>query len=150
MEKIISGGQSGADIAALDAAIKCGVPIGGYCPKNRESEVSIDFESYPLIEINGGYRQRTKENIKASEATVIFYNSEIVGGTELTLYFCIKSKTPYKLIDMSVISVANAANSINGFILKHKVKVLNVAGPSASRQPDIYSFVYSSMLAVLG
>lgn len=145
MKKIISGGQSGADIGALDAAIGKQFPVGGFCPQGRESQINLDPTVYPLIEVDGGYRQRTKANIQYSDATVIFYDSDVLGGSELTLYLCIKSKTPYKLIDTSLVSAATAAKVLHSFTLRHDVKVLNVAGPSQSRSPEMYAFVKNTI-----
>nr|WP_086938523.1 putative molybdenum carrier protein [Thaumasiovibrio occultus] len=146
LTKIISGGQSGADIAALDAALASSIEIGGFCPKDRQSEV--DLSRYPLIEIEGGYRQRTKENIKAADGTVIFYHADVQGGTELTLFLCIKSKSPYKLIDTQMVSPSEAAKVIAQFIEQHNITTLNVAGPSASRVPSIYASVKATLIAL--
>ena len=149
MKKIISGGQTGADRAALDAAIDVGFPVGGYCPKGRLAEDGPIDARYPLIEIEGGYRQRTEQNVAESDATIIFYDSEPMGGTELTIFFSIKAHKPYKLIDMSLISESQAAESIFDFTLFHDVQTLNVAGPRASDCPGVYDYVRKVMATVL-
>ncbi len=149
MKKIISGGQTGADRAALDAAIDIGFPVGGYCPKGRLAEDGPIDAKYPLIEIEGGYDQRTEQNVAQADATIIFYDSEPEGGTELTIIFSVKGHKPYKLIDVSLISESQAAESIFDFTLSHDVETLNVAGPRASECPAVYDYVKKVMAAVL-
>ena len=149
LKKIISGGQTGVDHAALDAALSAGFPCGGYCPKGRESEDGIIDSKYPLEEIEGGYRQRTLMNLKASDATLIIYNSEVTGGTELTLASCIKHHKHYKLIDMSLVSVDQAKEALENFIDKEKIEILNVAGSRLSSEPKIYSYTRNILEGIL-
>lgn len=75
LTKIISGGQTGADRAALDAGIESDFPIGGSCPSGRMAEDGPINNEYKLIEIEGGYRKRTKKNVADSDGTAIFYSS---------------------------------------------------------------------------
>ena len=141
LETVISGGQTGADRAALDAALAAGFPCGGWCPDNRQAEDGPIPANYPLQESQGGYRQRTLANVKDSDATVIFYRSSITGGTRLTLDACIKRGRPYTLIDSARISVDSATQGIGRFIDEYSVTSLNVAGPRASGCPSIYDYV---------
>jgi Circularly permutated YpsA SLOG family len=98
LAKIISGGQTGIDRGTLDMAIACGFPCGGWCPSGRLAEDGRIPERYPLIELKeGGYSQRTLRNVLESDGTVILYFSQIEGGTEETLLFCINERKPYKL-----------------------------------------------------
>ena len=84
--KIISGGQTGVDRAALDAAIAAGFPIGGWCPKGRKAEDGVIDQRYALTETPlAGYAQRTEWNVRDSDGTLIFYRTKIKGGTLLTL-----------------------------------------------------------------
>ncbi|MEQ5837820.1 putative molybdenum carrier protein [Marinobacter sp. NFXS9] len=139
--KIISGGQTGADRAALDAALEAGFPIGGSCPAGRKAEdgpISLD---YGLEEVNGGYRQRTKRNILDADGTLIFYESYLSGGTELTVEFCIRLKKPYKLIDIDTVDAETASNLLIAFTNAFDIRVLNVAGPRASGCQGIYVYV---------
>lgn len=132
MKKIISGGQTGADRAALDACLELGFSLGGYCPKGRLAEDGpIDLE-YPLIEIEGGYRQRTKMNVAESDGTVIFYASEPHGGTELTILFAAKGRKLYKLyklIDIDLVTGDSLTEAIMPFVGSNRIDILNVAGP---------------------
>lgn len=141
LNKIISGGQTGADRAALDAALETGFPCGGYCPKDRMAEDGPIDVRYPLIEIKGGYSQRTRKNVVESDGTVIFYEGRPSGGTEQTLLFCIRTGKPYKLIDIEAMLTDHASQMILQFITQHRLSVINIAGPRASNCPVMYDFV---------
>src|SRR5256885_2018978 len=71
--RIVSGGQTGADRAALDAAMEACVECGGWCPAGRMAEDGVIPDRYPVIELpeGGGYEQRTLRNVLDSDATVI-------------------------------------------------------------------------------
>lgn len=149
LKKIVSGGQTGADRAALDAAIEASFPHGGFCPKDRQAEDGPIDQRYLLEKIDGGYKQRTRMNAETTDGTVIFYQNLLEGGTEQTVLFCIKLRKPYKLIDIDLLSTEIAAEKIVDFIVKHNIKALNVAGPRASKCPAIYSFVKFSIGMIL-
>jgi len=137
--KIISGGQTDVDRAALDAALECGIDCGGWCPEGRQEEDGIILEKYPLKELpQGDYKARTKQNVIDSDGTIIIYFGTPVGGTELTLRYCIDTNTPYCLIDAEEISIARAVQKIQLFTYgKHTI---NIAGPRASSEPDAYEY----------
>ncbi len=148
---IISGGQTGVDRAALDAALSSGVVCGGWCPPGRTAEDGLIPEHYPLKEIvKGGYRQRTLKNVQDSDATLIIYFNELSGGTALTVAFCLKQKKPFKLIDGDEIDAQRAAQLIKAFIDRHAVRTLNVAGPRAGGESRAYSYTYQILLKALG
>lgn len=149
IKKIISGGQTGADRAALDAAIKVSVPIGGSCPAGMKAEDGEIPDFYGLQEISGSYRQRTRKNVAESDGTAIFYDAYLSGGTELTLQFCIRLNRPYKVIDISLIDAEKAAAVLIEFSDKFQVKTLNLAGPRASNHPRIYGFVKQVIVKTL-
>ncbi len=146
---IISGGQTGADRAALDAALEAGFPCGGYCPKDRMAEDGPIDMKYPLIEIHGGYSQRTRKNVIESDGTAIFYHRRPTGGTEQTLMFCIRAGKPYKLIDIDLMDPETAAQKTIEFISEYSVCTLNVAGPRAGNCPGMCRFVKATMGRVL-
>ncbi|UYF98876.1 putative molybdenum carrier protein [Halomonas sp. GD1P12] len=141
LQKIISGGQTGADRAALDAALAAGFPIGGACPVGRVAEDGPLDPVYTLDEIGGGYRQRTKRNVQDADGTAIFYSAYPRGGTEATVLFCIRQAKPYKLIDIDVVSTNVAAALLADFVREFDLAILNVAGPSASHCATIYDEV---------
>lgn len=142
LQRIISGGQTGADRAALDAALAAGFPCGGWCPQGRLAEDGRLPMTYPLVELpKGGYRQRTIKNVESSDGTAIFYFGRPTGGTELTLATCIRLGKPYQSIDAPEITSARATRLLAAFIERHEISVLNVAGPRESSAPGIYDYV---------
>jgi putative molybdenum carrier protein len=139
--KIISGGQTGVDRAALDAALEGGVECGGWCPAGRLDERGVIPAHYPLRELRkGGFKQRTLRNIEDSDGTLIIYFGALEGGTENTLFHCICGKKPYQLIDGSEIAAERAAELAEGLVRTHDIGVLNVAGPRASKSPETYGY----------
>lgn len=149
LEKIISGGQTGADRAALDAALEAGFPCGGYCPKGRKAEDGVIDDSYPLDEIDGGYAQRTLMNVQAADATVVFYSTELTGGTLQTVNDCQLEMKPCLEIDITRLDDHAAMLALVDFLRSRKVRVLNVAGPRASGSPVIYSRVRNVMRGLI-
>ena len=131
--KIISGGQTGVDRAALDAALRHGIKSGGWCPTGRLDEFGRIPDRYAVKELeNGGSTERTLQNVKDSNGTVIIYPGKLSGGTEQTLHFCVEQRRPHELIDASNVSTEKAAQLIADFVRETKIDILNVAGPRAS------------------
>lgn len=132
--KIISGGQTGVDRGALDAALEAGTTCGGWCPAGRRAEDGVIPDRYPLEETEeADYRVRTRRNIRASDATLIIHNGELEGGTALTLAVCRELGRPCLVIDAVAESGEHAAQRLRAFVREHDVGVLNVAGPRASK-----------------
>ena len=93
ISKIISGGQTGVDRAALDAAIELDIEHGGFVPKGRLSEDGSIPLKYNIIELeNEDYSARTLKNVQYSDGTLILHKGEITGGTALTEEFCYLEK----------------------------------------------------------
>ena len=139
--KIISGGQTGVDRAALDVAFKRGIECGGWCPTGRLDEFGRIPNQYPLQELEvGGFTERTLQNVKDSDGTVIIYPGKLSGGTEQTVRFCVEQPRPRELIDASKVSAEDAATLISDFVRKHKIEILNVAGPRQSEWPEGYDY----------
>jgi hypothetical protein len=139
--KIISGGQTGIDRAALDVALKHGIPCGGWCPSGRLDEFGRIPDQYPLQELEvGGFTERTLQNVKDSDGTVIIYPGKLSGGTEQTICFCVEQPRPRELIEASKGSPEDAAKLISNFIREHKIEILNVAGPRQSEWPEGYDY----------
>jgi hypothetical protein len=139
--KIISGGQTGIDRAALDIALERGIESGGWCPTGRLDEFGRIPDRYPLKELeNGGFTERTLQNVKDSDGTVIMYPGKLSGGTEQTVRFCVEHRRPHELIDACKISAEKAAQLIADFVRENKIDILNVAGPRQSEWPEGYSY----------
>ncbi|HCX72883.1 MAG TPA: hypothetical protein DHM37_04110 [Candidatus Cloacimonas sp.] len=141
MFKIVSGGQSGVDRAALDFAIENNIEYGGYVPKGFKSEDNgLTKEKYPnMVESKSSdYKVRTEENVINSDGTLIIYKS-LSGGTKLTVKYAEKHNKPYLLIKMSD-DIKEKANAIKTFLEDNNIEVLNVAGNRGSKVPDIYDY----------
>jgi predicted metal-dependent HD superfamily phosphohydrolase len=139
---IISGGQTGADRAALDVALALGVSCGGWCPSDRRAEDGPIAAKYPLTPLpRGGYRQRTRKNVQDSDGTAIFAFGKLTGGSKATAEDCGRFHKPCLVIDAATTTPTDAAVAVAVFLLKHHIAKLNVAGPRASRQPRIYVYV---------
>ena len=148
--KIVSGGQTGVDRAALDAALESGVEAGGWCPEGRRAEDGVIPEKYPVKELpKAGYRQRTRRNVIDSDGTAIIYFGYPTGGTEKTITYCINERKTYVMIDADVLSIERAAKKIEHFIVEHSIAVLNVAGPRASGEPRAYAYARKLILSML-
>ncbi|KJS08965.1 MAG: hypothetical protein VR73_03740 [Gammaproteobacteria bacterium BRH_c0] len=144
LEKIVSGGQTGVDRAALDAAMARNFPVGGWCPEGRLAEDGIIPDRYPLQELSGaGYRQRTRQNVRDSDATLIIYYDTLSGGTEQTLALCLKEHKPYLLIDAEAIDTRKTVEKLLRFLGQGSIKVLNVAGPRGSAGDWAYSYTHT-------
>jgi hypothetical protein len=148
--KIISGGQTGVDRAALDVALRHGIECGGWCPARRLDEFGKVPDRYPVQELrNGGFTERTLQNVKDSDGTVVIYPGELYGGTEQTVRFCVDLKRPHQLIDASKISAEGAGNLIVEFVRENKIGILNVAGPRQSEWPQGYDYASRVLNAFL-
>jgi hypothetical protein len=133
---IISGGQTGVDRGALDAALEVGFPCDGWCPQGRRAEDGRIPDHYPLKELPGvGYPERTRRNVEDSDATLIIHNGRLSGGTQLTLNSCRQVGRPACLIDAATVSAEEAARIARDFVTRHDIRHLNVAGPRASHWP---------------
>ena len=150
LKKIVSGGQTGVDRGALDAALALGFPCGGRCPPGRLAEDGRIPELYPLVEMpSGGYRERTIQNVVESDGTLVIYFGRLHGGTEQTILHCIRLQKPYKLVDGDEISPERAAELGTKFVEGHNVSVLNVAGPRQSQCARGYAYAYEAITRLL-
>jgi hypothetical protein len=148
--KLVSGGQTGVDRGALDAALAAGFPCGGWCPRGRVAEDGTIPARYPVVELaRGSYVERTIQNIVDSDATLVIYFARLHGGTEQTVLQCISKRKPYQLIDATAITVQRAAEVADGFVSAHDVFVLNVAGPRASHSPSAYAYSFDVVTQLL-
>jgi hypothetical protein len=148
LEKIISGGQTGADRAALDAAIEIGIPHGGWVPKGRLAEDGVVPSSYHLGETpTDSYTARTEKNVEDSDGTLVLSHGPLSGGSALTLELAEKHVRPCLHIDLNRIPAFKAAAMIAAWITLHHIKTLNVAGPRASNDLNIYQKTKDILIA---
>jgi predicted Rossmann fold nucleotide-binding protein DprA/Smf involved in DNA uptake len=139
--EIISGGQTGVDRGALDAALESGAPCGGWCPDGRRAEDGVIPTRYPLMELAGaGYPERTRRNVVDSDGTVILHHGPLSSGTLLTLETCEELLKPVCLIDGDENRPAQAAKQVREFIAAQDIQRLNVAGPRASHWPGAHQY----------
>jgi hypothetical protein len=137
--KIISGGQTGVDRAALDVAIQLGIPHGGWVPKGRLAEDGPLPEAYLMRETPTViYAERTEKNVLDSDGTLIISRGELTGGSETTREMALKHHRPWLHVDLNRTAAFRAAILITEWIRAHRIQVLNVAGPRASKDSRIY------------
>jgi hypothetical protein len=144
LRKIVSGGQTGADRAALDFAIEHGIEHGGWCPAGRRAEDGPLDARYAVQDTPSPQAaRRTEWNVRDSDGTVIFSLAPVLhGGTKLAQRFTREYRMP--LLHLTPNS-PDAARELDAFVVEYRVAVLNVAGPRESEEPGIGDFVRSSL-----
>ena len=137
LERIVSGGQTGVDRAALDVALERGLPCGGWCPRGRLAEDGVIPSRYPLTEaLTTSYSNRTELNVRDSDATLIVVHGPLRGGTALTKRQAEKLGRPVLVVDPLVAGTIELAAE---WIVTRRVKTLNIAGPRASSGRGVHS-----------
>lgn len=148
IDKIISGGQTGADRAGLDFAIKNKIPHGGWIPKGRLTENGRLSGKYHLREMStSSYPARTQKNVLVADGTLIVSKGSLSGGSALTRDFAKSAGKPWLHINMKNMSRKDASEKLILWLEKNRIKVLNVAGPRASKDSGIYKTVLSLLQA---
>ena len=143
IERIVSGGQTGADRAGLDFAIANGIPHGGWCPKGRFAEDGTISRRYKLVETpDASYAQRTEWNVRDSDGTVVLsIAAEVFGGSKLTCDLAARYAKPCLHISKSRDGVQCSAEMLRAFVQSNHIRVLNIAGPRFSTEPKVGIFV---------
>ena len=146
--KIISGGQTGVDRAALDAAIELGIAHGGWCPRGRLAEDGRIPNRYCLTEsASPEYPVRTEQNVVDSDATLILCRGRPSGGTELTLRLAQQHARPCLVLDLDQ---SPQPDDLLHWIEDHAVETLNVAGPRQSQCPAVATQAWKFLVRALG
>lgn len=150
VEKIVSGGQTGADRAALDFALQHGIPHSGWCPQGRLAEDGPITDSYQLQETpTPYYAERTEWNVRDSDGTVIFsIAAELSGGSKATAEFAAAQGKQWLHLSWEADGTA-AVQRLREFVMQNRIRVLNVAGPRASNEPQIAAFVTETLEGLL-
>jgi hypothetical protein len=139
LKKIISGGQVGADQAALDAAIKYNFPHGGWIQKGRKTQSGTLPDKYYLKEMFvSGYKERIEENVIKSDGTVIISHGDLSGGADYSQRMTEKHNRSCLHIDLSRTPSFMASSEINTWIIENDIEIMNVTGSRASEDSDIY------------
>ncbi|CAM2819884.1 putative molybdenum carrier protein [Legionella worsleiensis] len=154
LKKIISGGQTGVDRAALDVAINQNIPYGGWCPKGRIDELGIiplHYDQLKEIDVAVGceqenYDTRTQFNIHDADGTLIIIPDKtildkITDGTVVTINEVFRQKKPHYLLSLSLSHQENTSECMK-WIKQHNIKILNVAGLRESSSKGIYEKSY--------
>ena len=144
IRKVISGGQTGVDRAALDFALKKGVETGGWVPKGKIAEDGVIASVYSnLKETNTeNYFVRTELNVKDSDATLILSQRSLTGGTALTKELALKYRKPHLHIDFRSKSTENVIFETKRWLRMNDCRILNIAGNRASEDSEIYQITY--------
>ena len=136
--KIISGGQTGVDRAALDWAISRAIPHGGWCPRGRIALDGRLADHYALQETKSpGYSERTRCNVRDADATLILSQGDPAGGSKLTQRIALRTGKPVFIVALES-DWREQADLVREGLFSNEVLILNVAGPSENRVPGIY------------
>lgn len=147
LARIVSGGQTGVDRAALDAAMRLGIACGGWVPRGRRAEDGVIPRRYPMHETEtAAYAQRTRRNVRDSDATLILSRGRPSGGTALTVSCAVALGRLHQIVDLQG---APAPLAMREWLIDKAVVVLNIAGPRESSAPGIYAEALAYLEAVL-
>jgi len=147
IKKIISGGQTGVDRAALDIAIALNFPHSGWCPKGRKAEDGLIPAKYQLQETpSPDYSERTAWNVRDSDGTLIICQNEIMGGTLLTMKVAQQLKKSYFIFD---VAKRQDIKLIKHWLKENQIYLLNIAGPRESQSYGIYQLAFKLLQNLL-
>jgi hypothetical protein len=147
VNRVVSGGQTGVDRAALDVALEMGIPCGGWCPRGRRAEDGPIPDRYPLRETpSAAYPERTAWNVRDSDGTLIITRGRPRGGTALTVSLARRGGKPVLVVDLEAGARVSDARA---FLAENGIRVVNVAGPRESETPGIHSEAAAFLLDLL-
>ena len=147
LDKLISGGQTGVDRAALDVGLALGLPVGGWCPQGRRAEDGRIPDRYPLVETpERNYEARTRRNVEDSDGTLIINLGPLDGGTALTVAHARQIGKPYLVV---ALEDGIDPTVFRDWLTANHIRVLNVAGPRESQRPGVYTAAYRCLETLL-
>ena len=151
VEKIVSGGQTGADRAALDVALELGLAVAGWVPKDRQAEDGSIAARYPNLRETESTEPevRTERNVRDSDATLLLSHGALEGGSALTLELANRIGRPVLHIDLRAASIREAARQLRDWLAIVRPRTLNVAGPRSSKDPEIFEATRQFLRLVL-
>jgi hypothetical protein len=139
IKKIISGGQTGAEQAALDAAIQCHIPYDGWIQKGRLTEAGRLPNKYKLTGMpTDSYAKKAEQNIIDSDGTLIISHGNLTGEPKHAQKKAEKHKKPFLHIDLERVNAFQAAHVVKKWASDNFIETLNVSGPSVSEDKYIY------------
>jgi len=148
VERVVSGGQTGVDRAALDAAIEAGLETGGWCPAGRRAEDGRVPDRYPLRETpSGGTEERTEWNVRDSDGTLVVFIGPLRGGTERAVQAAHRLGRPLLVVDLAR---GEDPAVVAKWIADRGIRTLNVAGPRESEARGVYGQALALLRGVLG
>jgi hypothetical protein len=146
IKKVVSGGQTGVDRAALDFAGQLGLNRGGWCPKGRLALDGRIPDEYPLKETpSSSYSQRTQWNVRDSDGTLIICRGPLTGGTALTHRLAQQLEKPSLVLDLTHAEVKKevAWQMLVSWLQENEIQTVNIAGPRERDQSGIYAKTFN-------
>ena len=148
--RVVSGGQTGVDRGALDAALELGVDCGGWCPAGRRAEDGVIADIYPLRETRSSEPgERTRRNVEDSDGTLVIDFPESGPGTRLTIDCAKALGKPLLVIPAAEMPCAMAVDLVLDFVRRTRLEVINVAGPRSSEVPEAYAYAHDLIRSLL-
>lgn len=150
--RIVSGGQTGADRGALDAALELGLETGGWVPRGRLAEDGVIPDRYPNLREaeSGAPAVRTELNVRDADATLIVSHGALIGGTALTEKLAVQLGRPLLHLDLDRLPEPNASTALRDWLSERRPDTLNVAGARRSEDPKIHDAVRRLLVMALG
>jgi hypothetical protein len=146
--RIVSGGQTGVDRAALDWALAHGIACGGWCPHGRLAEDAPIDTRYPLRETRSpGYEERTRMNVVDSDGTLILNSGALTSGTALTVRYARAQPRPWIRVQLDECAPGDASR-VREWLVDNRIRTLNIAGPRETKRPGIYGAAYAFLDAL--
>lgn len=152
LSQVISGCQTGADEAGLQAAYDLGIKTGGWMPKGYRTLTGPRPDLAKRFGLrqhsSAAYNERTWDNVLEADATIRFASNFKSAGEKCTLNAIKAHSKPYLDFDIPFLFFGGEVVHAAEFIYDHKIVVLNIAGNSEQTSPNIYKYVYSFLTNV--